>query len=418
MTTNVQGAPFPRSPYFKVAAVYGATAVMLGAFGAHGLKKRIADPARLANWGTAAQYQLAHAITLLVTSSIAAPATDSSKYNLSNSLFTAGAAYTTTLHSLKQNHLKRVSVTAQWSCTFASDDRTYVRCAVQIDQQLIDLDVALEGDLCAVDRNLRDRWIALVHLVGQKMTQRMADQYPSFFMPFAVNKDRHTADSHVQVLDLNIQCKVFMLVSLYERPSTSDIKVMVHDLELELVGHVPRLRPDAKDRWLFSAPWQYQYLPGEPLFRPDGLINDTIIQKILTPLIKPQIALRGAVDEYPSLQPFSEKDDVRIEGLPRIVGGRAFVIWIRRSSSQTAGVASIERQLWTTLRNFPRELLPLRDSNTITVVIEKFSSIKHLWNDHQMHIKVAHELEHSARTSVISPPRRIESHADQLAMTI
>lgn len=31
---------------------------MLGAFGAHGLKKRIADPARIANWGTAAQYQV------------------------------------------------------------------------------------------------------------------------------------------------------------------------------------------------------------------------------------------------------------------------------------------------------------------------------------------------------------------------
>jgi hypothetical protein len=31
---------------------------MLGAFGAHGLKQRIADPARIANWGTAAQYQV------------------------------------------------------------------------------------------------------------------------------------------------------------------------------------------------------------------------------------------------------------------------------------------------------------------------------------------------------------------------
>jgi hypothetical protein len=38
-----------------LAAVYGGTAVALGAFGAHGLKKRIADPARLQNWNTAAQ---------------------------------------------------------------------------------------------------------------------------------------------------------------------------------------------------------------------------------------------------------------------------------------------------------------------------------------------------------------------------
>ena len=35
---------------------------MLGAFGAHGLKQRIADPARIANWGTAAQYQVPSSI--------------------------------------------------------------------------------------------------------------------------------------------------------------------------------------------------------------------------------------------------------------------------------------------------------------------------------------------------------------------
>lgn len=33
---------------------------MLGAFGAHGLKKRIADPQRIANWSTAAHYQVLH----------------------------------------------------------------------------------------------------------------------------------------------------------------------------------------------------------------------------------------------------------------------------------------------------------------------------------------------------------------------
>lgn len=44
--------------YWRIGAVFGATAVGLGAFGAHGLKKRIADPGKLANWSTAAQYQV------------------------------------------------------------------------------------------------------------------------------------------------------------------------------------------------------------------------------------------------------------------------------------------------------------------------------------------------------------------------
>jgi len=48
----------PGNLFFTLSTVYGASAVALGAFGAHGLKKRISDPARVANWSTAAQYQV------------------------------------------------------------------------------------------------------------------------------------------------------------------------------------------------------------------------------------------------------------------------------------------------------------------------------------------------------------------------
>ncbi|KAF2622119.1 DUF423-domain-containing protein [Macroventuria anomochaeta] len=59
-------------PFWTIGCLYGASSVMLGAFGAHGLKKRIADPARIANWGTAAQYQLIHS-AVLTFASVAAP---------------------------------------------------------------------------------------------------------------------------------------------------------------------------------------------------------------------------------------------------------------------------------------------------------------------------------------------------------
>ncbi|KXX73956.1 hypothetical protein MMYC01_208696 [Madurella mycetomatis] len=42
---------------WKTGAVFGATAVGMGAFGAHSLRARISDPQKLANWSTAAQYQ-------------------------------------------------------------------------------------------------------------------------------------------------------------------------------------------------------------------------------------------------------------------------------------------------------------------------------------------------------------------------
>ncbi|KAK5142826.1 hypothetical protein BJ546DRAFT_439170 [Cryomyces antarcticus] len=70
--------------FWTIGCIYGATSVTLGAFGAHGLKKRIADPSRLNNWGTAAQYQLIHSGVLLLATSIAP------KNVVAASLFTAG----------------------------------------------------------------------------------------------------------------------------------------------------------------------------------------------------------------------------------------------------------------------------------------------------------------------------------------
>lgn len=63
-TTTTTMAPL----LFTLSTIYGASAVALGAFGAHGLKKRISDPARIANWSTASQYQLIHSVALLATS--------------------------------------------------------------------------------------------------------------------------------------------------------------------------------------------------------------------------------------------------------------------------------------------------------------------------------------------------------------
>ena len=47
-----------------VASSFGALGVVLGAFGAHGLKARL-EPDQLASWQTAVQYHLLHAVALL-----------------------------------------------------------------------------------------------------------------------------------------------------------------------------------------------------------------------------------------------------------------------------------------------------------------------------------------------------------------
>jgi uncharacterized membrane protein YgdD (TMEM256/DUF423 family) len=52
--------------FLKAGALFGALAVALGAFGAHGLKK-IVDEDTLAIFQTGVQYQMYHALALLAT---------------------------------------------------------------------------------------------------------------------------------------------------------------------------------------------------------------------------------------------------------------------------------------------------------------------------------------------------------------
>ena len=44
--------------FWTLGSISGATAVAFGAFGAHGLKKKISDPSKIAAWNTAAHYQV------------------------------------------------------------------------------------------------------------------------------------------------------------------------------------------------------------------------------------------------------------------------------------------------------------------------------------------------------------------------
>jgi uncharacterized membrane protein YgdD (TMEM256/DUF423 family) len=54
------------SAWWMTGCAYGATSVLLGAFGAHGLKTRVSDPAKLASWSTAAHYQVCFFLCVFV----------------------------------------------------------------------------------------------------------------------------------------------------------------------------------------------------------------------------------------------------------------------------------------------------------------------------------------------------------------
>jgi uncharacterized membrane protein YgdD (TMEM256/DUF423 family) len=51
--------------FLRVAALSGASAVLLGAFGAHALQRFTSDPKQLATFATASHYHLLHSAVLL-----------------------------------------------------------------------------------------------------------------------------------------------------------------------------------------------------------------------------------------------------------------------------------------------------------------------------------------------------------------
>jgi uncharacterized membrane protein YgdD (TMEM256/DUF423 family) len=57
--------------WIRVGAILGFLGVAMGAFGAHGLKERLAETGQAANFQTAATYQMYHAIALLAVGSVA-----------------------------------------------------------------------------------------------------------------------------------------------------------------------------------------------------------------------------------------------------------------------------------------------------------------------------------------------------------
>lgn len=63
-----------REPLLLIAALLGASGVMLGAFGAHALRARLGSG--LSTWDTAVTYHLIHAVALLAVAVLLRSATD------------------------------------------------------------------------------------------------------------------------------------------------------------------------------------------------------------------------------------------------------------------------------------------------------------------------------------------------------
>ena len=79
--------------WFKIAAVTGAIAVALGAFGAHGLKTSLEAGGLTDIWNTAAKYHLVHAVVLLVVSTLPVAAPWTSRLFLTGIVIFSGSLY-------------------------------------------------------------------------------------------------------------------------------------------------------------------------------------------------------------------------------------------------------------------------------------------------------------------------------------
>jgi uncharacterized membrane protein YgdD (TMEM256/DUF423 family) len=85
---------------WRIAGGLGALGVLLGAFGAHGLKSVVTDPHLLEVWDTGARYHLVHAVAIAACANHPRPAVPVALFVLGTLLF-AGSLYAMALTDVR-----------------------------------------------------------------------------------------------------------------------------------------------------------------------------------------------------------------------------------------------------------------------------------------------------------------------------
>lgn len=75
--------------FLLLGSINMALSIALGAFGAHGLKGKVADK-MIANWNTGAHYHMIHALGLLIVGILISKATNAGMFTTSGWLMLAG----------------------------------------------------------------------------------------------------------------------------------------------------------------------------------------------------------------------------------------------------------------------------------------------------------------------------------------
>ena len=85
----------------RAAAVTGALAVALGAFGAHGLKQVVTDPHLLEVWDTGARYHLIHAVAMLAIADRSGVSPNTARLWMAGIALFSGSLYAMTVTDLR-----------------------------------------------------------------------------------------------------------------------------------------------------------------------------------------------------------------------------------------------------------------------------------------------------------------------------
>lgn len=85
----------------RITALYGATGVALGAFGAHSLEEKLTSSGRLDTWETATVYLLVHTVAMLVSAVANPPLQTAWRLFASGSLIFSGSLYLLCLTGLR-----------------------------------------------------------------------------------------------------------------------------------------------------------------------------------------------------------------------------------------------------------------------------------------------------------------------------
>lgn len=218
-------------------------------------------------------------------------------------------------------------------------------------------------DLSAANRKMLGTWPVLIQCSNRALLEQARSIQPSFF----INK-RGDWLPQIHVLEQSVANHRYTLLACFRlSPCETAIQSMIDAVFEQL-----KVKKSAK---VITTRPTFNVTEDSRLFREDGVLRMTVIDRILSPALREALSTRGSGEG--TVLGF---ELIKIPKRLPVV----FVIWVRRSRDENVQSFTIARQAWSILANPPDCLRYATNLDKVIIAIENCSSSQHPLKDRRL----------------------------------